>query len=387
MQVLLVESANVSGLYPFTDTHCTWELRCGAFTIIERWIRAVPSAHVTVASDRDTHVRSFVERSRLRTPFTLRPTVIVGGHVLLSPNTMRSIVQVCSEVSHTTLFFCEDEAVAVWMPNGFSSPADAATLIDKVDVRSVHSIEIPGKVISRLWQCLDLIPDAIMWDSEFLRASGTTNAFIHPSAVLDTSNGPVLVMDEAQVGAMCYVQGPCAIGSGTILKPHTQLLTSAIGPVCRVSGEVSTTIMQGYSNKAHEGFVGHSYLGEWCNLGAGTTTSNLKNNYSHVRVELPTSTEDTNRLMLGTMMGDHVRTAIGTLLNTGTVVGAYTNIVTAGFPPKSVRPFSWYINGTCSVYELKAALQVARAAMARRLVEMDPHTECVAKHLYTEYHG
>lgn len=190
------------------------------------------------------------------------------------------------------------------------------------------------------------------------------NVKIEPAVVFDVTAGPVWLDDDVHVNALTRIAGPMYVGEASTLLGGT-FNACSIGPHCKVHGELGESIILGYSNKAHDGFIGHSYLGKWVNLGAMTTNSNLKNNYSNVRVHTPAGEVDTGMNKLGSLIGDHVKTAIGTLLNTGTVVGTGSNIF-GGMPPKHVRPFSW----GAGRYKLEEFLETTRRAMARRNVEL-----------------
>lgn len=147
---------------------------------------------------------------------------------------------------------------------------------------------------------------------------------------------------------------------------------SSVGPVCRVRGEVDSSVLLGYANKAHDGYLGHAYIGRWVNLGASTTNSDLKNSYSAVRVPVsPTRIEDTGLLKVGCFLGDHVKTGIGTLINTGTVIGAGSNVFGGAMPPTRVPPFSWGSGEDLVPYRLDRFLDTAATAMGRRDMELD----------------
>lgn len=189
---------------------------------------------------------------------------------------------------------------------------------------------------------------------------------IAPGVVLDTRDGPIRLEDDVDVRPFTSLAGPAWIGPGTSLLggPFSGV---SIGPVCKVHGEMEETVVLGYSNKAHDGFLGHSYLGMWVNLGAMTTNSDLKNNYGNVRLWTPDGEVDTKERKVGCFLGDHVKTAIGTLLNTGTVVEAATNVF-GGMPPKYVPPFSW--GDPESVYDVERFLATAETVMGRRDVPL-----------------
>jgi hypothetical protein len=154
--------------------------------------------------------------------------------------------------------------------------------------------------------------------------------------------------------------------------------------VCRIGGEVEESIIHGYSNKYHDGFLGHAYVGEWVNLGALTTNSDLKNDYSTVSVRMDRKTIDTGSTKVGSFIGDHVKTSIGTLLNTGTIIGTMAVLMATGAPlPKYIPPFGWFLNGVVSKgFGLSILLQTARKAMSRRKVELTEEDEILLRHVF-----
>jgi len=202
------------------------------------------------------------------------------------------------------------------------------------------------------------------------------SAAVYPSVILDVENGPIVIDDDATIRPGVTIIGPAYIGSGTtildraLIKAHT-----AIGPVCKIAGEVGGTIMQGYSNKAHDGHLGDSWLGEWVNLGAGTTNSNLLNTYAEVIATLPSGyagageRQRTGLQFLGVILGDHVKTAICTRLMTGSVIGTGAMLATTAAPPTSVTPFSWLTDERTQSYRLNKFIEVMEAMMGRRKVK------------------
>jgi UDP-N-acetylglucosamine diphosphorylase/glucosamine-1-phosphate N-acetyltransferase len=192
-------------------------------------------------------------------------------------------------------------------------------------------------------------------------------ALIEPGVVFDVRHGPVRIEEEVIIRAFTRLAGPAWIGRGAIVLGGS-LEAVSIGPVCRVRGEVEESIFQGYSNKAHDGFLGHACVGRWVNLGALTTNSDLKNNYGSIRLWAPAGEVDTGEMKLGCLLGDHVKTGIGVMLNTGTVVGAGSNLFGAVQPPKYVAPFSWGSGENLSEYRLDRFLAVAERALSRRNV-------------------
>jgi UDP-N-acetylglucosamine diphosphorylase / glucose-1-phosphate thymidylyltransferase / UDP-N-acetylgalactosamine diphosphorylase / glucosamine-1-phosphate N-acetyltransferase / galactosamine-1-phosphate N-acetyltransferase len=194
---------------------------------------------------------------------------------------------------------------------------------------------------------------------------------IEPGVVLDTSGGPIWIERNAVVRAFTRLAGPAWVGAGATLLGGT-FEAVVIGPVCKVHGEIEGSVFLGYSNKAHDGFIGHAYVGCWVNLGALTTNSDLKNNYGTVRVRTPDGERDTGLTKLGCMLGDHVKTGIGVMLNTGTVVGPGSNLFGARQPPRYVPPFRWGSGDEFIPYRFEKFIQTAQAVMARRDRQLTP---------------
>jgi UDP-N-acetylglucosamine diphosphorylase/glucosamine-1-phosphate N-acetyltransferase len=193
-------------------------------------------------------------------------------------------------------------------------------------------------------------------------------ATVEPFAFLDTTLGPVLLRRGAVVQAFTRVVGPCYIGRDSIVTAD-RIAGSSIGDTCRVHGELSTSVFVGHANKGHDGFVGHSILGRWVNLGANTVTSNLKNTYGTVAMWTPDGVRDTGLQFLGTLFGDHVKTGIGMRLTTGCVIGAGANVMDA-MPPKAVAPFSWGSKAPYARFAREKFLETASRMMARRQVAL-----------------
>jgi UDP-N-acetylglucosamine diphosphorylase/glucosamine-1-phosphate N-acetyltransferase len=194
-------------------------------------------------------------------------------------------------------------------------------------------------------------------------------ALVHPMVVIDAEHGPVYIDRGVEVHPFTRIEGPCYVGPDTVLLGAKCREGNSIGPVCRIGGEVEESIIQGYTNKYHDGFIGHAYVGEWVNLGALTTNSDLKNDYSHVSVMLGSRrTVDTHSTKVGSLIGDHVKTSIGTWLNTGSYVGAMALVVATGAPlPKFIPSFAWFLKGVVTKGFGKGQLyETARTAMARR---------------------
>lgn len=197
------------------------------------------------------------------------------------------------------------------------------------------------------------------------------DAEISPYVVMDASEGPVIIEKGAKIMPFVFIQGPVFIGENSVIKPFTKIFEgTTIGPVCKVGGEIEASIFHSYSNKQHDGFLGHSYVATWVNLGADTVTSDLKNNYSNVRLKYKDKEWDTGMQFLGTFFSDHVKTGINTMLTSGTIIGVFSNIFGSSYMPKFIPSFSWGGGETLSIYEPSKAVDTAIKMMARRNVKM-----------------
>jgi UDP-N-acetylglucosamine diphosphorylase/glucosamine-1-phosphate N-acetyltransferase len=210
-------------------------------------------------------------------------------------------------------------------------------------------------------------PSAIRGDKKDVYiAEGAT---VHPMVVLDAEHGPIYIDEDVEVHPFSRIEGPCYVGKDSVLLGAKCREGNSIGPACRVGGELEESIIHGYSNKYHDGFLGHAYVGEWVNLGALTTNSDLKNDYSNVEVLLDGRRSiNTGSTKVGSLIGDHVKTSIGTLLNTGSYVGAMALIMATGKPlPKFIPSFAWFLEGFVTKGFGKGKLyETAKTAMSRR---------------------
>lgn len=212
-------------------------------------------------------------------------------------------------------------------------------------------------------------------------------AEIEAGCVLDARKGPVYIGKNATVMAGSILRGPVAVCDGAIIKTGAKIYgDTTVGPVCKVGGEVSNTIFHSYSNKAHHGYIGHSVVGQWCNFGAGTTVSNLKTNYSNVRVPhfQKGKEQDSGQQFVGVILGDHSKTAINCVINSGTVTGVSCNILSRDFPPKLIHSFSWVGSNVIQPYKIEKALETMKLMMLRRNVELSSDYEKMMRHIFNE---
>jgi len=272
---------------------------------------------------------------------------------------------------------------------------------DSTPIPGSLSVEVQGRILDAPWDLMASNADQLAYDiphyfpgyaaeeipgchiiGNGLISLGS-NVSVEPGSVFDVSSGPIRLSDGSVVRSHTRLQGPAHVGPSSTLLGGS-FSDVSIGPSCKVRGEVESAVILGYSNKAHDGFLGHAYVGQWVNLGAFTTNSDLKNNYGPVRVGGASGSRETGLMKVGCFLGDHVKTGIGTLLNTGTVVGAGSNIFGGKMPPTFVPPFSWGSGGDLTEFMLERFLEVATRAMGRRGVELDRGMESMLKRAWEE---
>jgi UDP-N-acetylglucosamine diphosphorylase/glucosamine-1-phosphate N-acetyltransferase len=263
-----------------------------------------------------------------------------------------------------------------------------------------------GTLIRHLWELVEENPRQLTLDFEHVRGQWSgpepgaglatvgprarllvhRSARIEPLVVADMTQGPVVIDREAVVTAFSRLEGPCYVGPQTHVLGAKLRGGTTLGPDCRVGGEVEASILQGHSNKYHDGFLGHSYVGEWVNLGAGTSNSDLRNDYGEVRVVADGRDVCTGRTKVGCFLGDHTKTGLGTLLNTGTNAGVFCNLLPAGrLLPKYVPSFcSWWNGALADQAELPRLLQTAALVMRRRGVAMTEVHAALFRYLHDE---
>ena len=208
-------------------------------------------------------------------------------------------------------------------------------------------------------------------------------ATIAPRAVIDATDGPVVIDRNAHIMQNAVIIGPAYVGEGSKVKIGAKIYEgTSIGPVCKVGGEVEETIFHSYANKQHEGFAGHSYFAPWTNIGADTNTSDLKNDYSEVRMVLEGTEYRTGRQLLGTIMADHSKCGINTMFNTGTCVGVGCNIYGADYPPKAIPSYAWGGSGGFREYVFRKFASVASEVLRRRNKTFSSIEYAVFRHIF-----
>lgn len=348
-------------LHPFTLTRQMQDIRVGIFTIREKWERMLelPSFDKKENDYKDlSGALSLEEAAQKGTCF------MIHGNILPTPKIIKAIRRLK-----------DGEFIATKEGNGVIYRFTKKQIVDKHKIKVGKAITVKEKIqtIEYPWHIFQLNDWAIRQDFAWLtrkrksQSISKTNRVINPSQVfiekgaivkyctINASNGPVYIGKNAIVMEGCMIRGPFTLGTGACVKMGAKIYgATSIGPYCLAGGEIKNSVIFGYSNKAHDGYLGDSVIGEWCNLGAGTSNSNIKNNACTVKIWTPDGEIEAG-IKCGLFMGDYSRMAINTAINTGTVIGVCANVFGSGLTPKYIPNFSWGSEGVRS-YEFQKAL-------------------------------
>jgi UDP-N-acetylglucosamine diphosphorylase/glucosamine-1-phosphate N-acetyltransferase len=382
MNYILFDGPSRNKLLPFTYTRPVADIRIGILTIREKWEKYLGYTTSTVTEEYLTEKFPMVE---------LEENVMINGSYL--PN--GELVELIKSLKEKQAIFKDEDVIA------FYTQAEQ----EEVNFEEYEAIEFEREIlcIENTWDIFSKNGEVIRQDFELLtngrqsqpipksvNVINSENIFIEEGAklefvTLNASSGPIYIGENAEIMEGSVIRGPFALCEHAIVKMGAKIYgPTTVGPHSRVGGEVNNSVLFGYSNKGHDGFLGNSVLGEWCNLGADTNNSNLKNNYAEVRL-WDYETEGFARTGLqfcGLMMGDHSKCGINTMFNTGTVVGVSANIFGSGFPRNFVPSFSWGSNSGFSTYLTKKAFEVAKVVMSRRNVELTEQDTAILEHVF-----
>ena len=406
MRLHLFDDARADAWSPFALSRPVSELRFGALLLrerIERWAGRRADGLLT-----RPWLADFTEPAA--PPVTGRDALPEGEDRLLVSSRWVPPLEatfVPPEEDRPCLLVMDGTAVGCWLPAGTEPPGEGWTAEPR-DLPDAGRLEVEGRVLSEVW---DLVADGAERtgrDTPRLAPSGALTSRtelaegvhvvgqgeiyleesvrLEPGVVLDVREGPVWLGAGVEVLAGARLGGPLYAARGSrLLGGPLEALTA--GPVSYLRGEISETTTLGWVNKAHAGHLGHAYLGRWVNLGAGTTNSDLKNNYGPVRLAGPDGDRETGLLKLGCLLGDHVKTAIGTLLGTGAAVGAGASVFGDVRPPRWVPPFTWGAAPGSPRYRREDFVETAAVVMGRRDVELGPDGEAWLRAVWDEAAG
>lgn len=417
--VILFEDEGYRTFLPLVYSRPLFELRCGVFTLRERAAALIGRAPAALCRG---HLASVYGAGRW--PLALlgesAPITLVNGRAL----DLTWLPRLLAEPVNTVYVADAGPGVLAGdlLLGARLSPALAsAVLLYLMDQQSelalaelrrfARVVEVDARLLTFPWDLINVNGEQIARDLRLIATHGEwataaerppegpgivihepERVYLHPRArldgplVLDARDGPIII-DEARIEPFSFIQGPAAIGAGALISSARIRAETTIGPVCRIGGEVEASIVQGHSNKHHDGFLGHSYLGEWVNIGAMTTNSDLKNTYGTIRLVLEGFGQvDSGVLKLGCFLADHVKLGIGLHLNGGAVIGTGSNIFGVHFAPKTVPPFTWG-GEVFREYRIDSMIDVARKVMSRRKAALSEAQEALLREVFAMTRG
>ena len=382
MNFILFDGPRRDHLLPFTFTRPVSEIRVGIMTLKERW-EAFLKVSVTSLTE---------DYLSVKYPVSLEESNVFIDASVLPSNELLKVVKALRSGEK----LMSGELIIAYLA-AVSKSADELSEFDVVEFKG-------GLVqINNTWDIFDKNADILQSDFDFITKGrksqpiSSTNQLIHPErifleegakvefSILNATDGPIYLGKNSEIWEGSLIRGGLALCNNAIIKMGGKLYgATTIGPYSKVCGEVSNSVIFGYSSKGHEGYLGNAVLGEWCNIGADSNNSNLKNNYAKVRLwnYATESFEQTGLQFCGLMMGDHSKTAINTMFNTGTVIGVNSNIYVPGFPRNFVPSFSWGGASGFTAYQPAKAFDAAKVMMARRGVEFDEVEANILTHVF-----
>jgi len=384
MNYILFDGPSRNNLLPFTYTRPVADIRIGILTIREKWETYLEFTTTTVTEEYLSDKYPMVE---------MEENVMINASFL--PN--QELVEMIKNLETNQAIFKDEDVIAFFTKN----------TQEDIDLDSYEAIEYHENVlkIEHTWDIFSKNGEAILEDFELLTNNrksqpipATVNTikaesiFIEEGAklnfvTLNATNGPIYIGKDSEIMEGSLIRGPFALCEGATVKMAAKIYgPTTVGPFSKVGGEVTNSVIFGYSNKGHDGYLGNSVIGEWCNLGADTNNSNLKNNYAEVRLwDYQTeSFAKTGLQFCGLMMGDHSKCGINTMFNTGTVIGVSANIFGSGFPRNFVPSFSWGGASGFTEYKTNKVFEVAEVVMKRRGIEFDEREKQILEHVFEE---
>jgi UDP-N-acetylglucosamine diphosphorylase/glucosamine-1-phosphate N-acetyltransferase len=403
-RICLFEDQHFRWLLPLAYTRPVYDLRCGMLTLREKVQKRYPGATLQL------HARGYLtDLLREQNPGTTvnrvegQGCLLLNGRLVASEELSRQI-----PLDGPDALYTSGEILVAARLGGRALDAYRGGLPEFPGISAfsgIAKIELSPKMVSYPWDLVNFNGGEIVSDFGLLapdrgqRKRGMIYDGAHlinpenivvgegsrvkPGVVLDAETGPIWIGNNVTVFPNAVIEGPAFVGDRSLIKVGAKIYeNTSIGPVCKVGGEVEGSVIHSFSNKQHDGFLGHAYLGMWVNLGADTNNSDLKNNYGNVKLVIDGETVDSGSMFMGLVMGDHSKSAINSMFNTGTVVGVSSNMFGSGFPPKSVPSFAWGWGEGLKTYELERALEVARRVMGRRKMVLSPVEENVLRAVF-----
>ncbi|MBI3193438.1 MAG: hypothetical protein HYZ34_03100 [Ignavibacteriae bacterium] len=413
MNLCIVEDQSVKHLLPLTHLQPAFELCCGCSSLREKILSFVPSKNVSLITR--SYLGKYTQECFPSFQVNTLPDedVLFVNSRIIADESLTRIVK--KNDGKERVFLNGDEVVAMFvrkknLPRLRVTGLDLFTRLLRSGVRNFEEfpqMQIGCKVVEFPWELVQHNAEQI--EKDFLSLKRKTKkaiagkiyngahllnrknilvgsgSVIKPGVVLDAEHGSIIIEKNVTVMPNAVIEGPVYIGEGSQIKIGAKIYPgTSIGRECRIGGEVTRSIFQSYSNKAHDGFVGDSYIGSWVNLGADTNTSNLKNTYGNVNVFINGEEIDSGSQFVGLTMGDHSKSGINVMFNTGSVVGTSCNIFGSDFPQKYLPSFSWGSSGSFTTFDIEKSIEIARRMMSRRGITMSKAYESMMRHVFNQ---
>lgn len=405
--VCVYEDQEALNFLPYTINNPVFTMRCGASTLLERSLRIFENQSLSVFIR--PYIKAFFQSSHPKIPanqhFSKRACLFLNGRVLICPQLIEKLLKLHPQrnqaiIKNGQLIAClliDEKIDAFYAALEKCSPN--ASLIEMIRNEAVLSSEI-GLIVNEWEDLLNFQSKALSFDCKLYQMGiikGKTSSFlgIHNESLvaieseaivddfvyLDASAGPIIIDKYAHIMAHSYIKGPAYIGQNTTLK-HAKIHQAVIGPCCKIGGEISASVFQAFSNKGHEGYIGNSFVGHWVNLAALSTTSNLKINYSPIRYDIQGEIKKTQDIFLGSIIGDYVKTSIGTLLNPGALIGLGSVLLGNSAHSGTLSPFSWGSPKHYTHYQFEKFCQALKTMMERRNQFLQPDVKIALAQLH-----
>ncbi len=373
MNYILFDSFDRTKLLPFTYTRPVADIRVGILTIREKWEKFLNQKTSSLTEE---------YLSKKYPLLKAEENILINGAVLPT----QELVQKITALKKGETLAKGDFVIAMWLGledvekiNDSESPVTVQTDLDFLQIKNIWDIfNLNDKALSADFNLLTKGRKSQPVSKTNFITGNPDLIFMEEGAkaefsFINTTNGPVYIGKEAEIMEGAKIRGPFALGDHSVVKMDAKIYgATTIGPHSKVGGEINNVVVFGYSNKAHDGFMGNSVMGEWCNIGADTNTSNLKNTYDSVRLWSydEESFVNTGLQFCGLMLGDHSKCGINTMFNTGTVVGVFANVFGSGYQRNFIPSFSWGGARGFQTFKLDRAFKVAEAVMMRRGIKL-----------------
>lgn len=394
-RLVVFEDEEFRNLLPLTYWRAAWELRVGYGSLLDHLQRSLPRMELTLYCRTEI---SQVVAERFDCPVNDVPSddtmLFCNARLLLTSPLEMGPCPAVQWQDGVPIVIAADRTLAERLTHAVLADHAAARQLladvpEHIFISSPRMVRYPWSLVHANGEMLQVNwkqagepghVDGKVYEGAWLLNRNAIHigagSVVKPTAVIDAEDGPVFIGRNVRISPHVTIQGPCYIGDDSIIQPGASIREgTSIGRRCKIGGEVEESIVHAFSNKQHDGFLGHAYVAEWVNLGADTVNSDLKNTYGSVRVPVNGVDIDSGHAFVGLTIGDHSKTGIGQAFPTGAVVGFASNVATAGLAPKFVPSFSWLIGSNRSEYDVQRCISVARQVMARRQVALTPSEE------------